>query len=150
MWKRRVNAKHLPFMLGSGFLTTTMGEPPVPAGCPARPAGLGDPEVVRPGDSYSTATNTRLWRKYIFFNLNLKQYNDEHSLSLLSLAWLAALPTKTVERKKKTWCVFVWDSFYIYKRSVQRRTGNRLANLKTDALQMCFFHSGNNTLIFIF
>lgn len=41
----------LPFMLGSGFLTAAIGEPPVTVGWPARPAGLGDPEVVRPGDS---------------------------------------------------------------------------------------------------
>lgn len=38
-------------MLGSGFLTEAIGDPPVTVVGPARPAGLGDPEVVRPGES---------------------------------------------------------------------------------------------------
>lgn len=38
-------------MLGSGFLTEVIGEPLATAVCPARPAGRGDPEAVRPGDS---------------------------------------------------------------------------------------------------
>lgn len=41
----------LPLMLGSGFLTEAIGEPPATVVGPARPAGLGDPEVVRPGES---------------------------------------------------------------------------------------------------
>lgn len=41
----------LPFMLGSGFLTVVMGELPDTVVWPARPAGRGDPEAVRPGDS---------------------------------------------------------------------------------------------------
>lgn len=66
-------------MLGSGFLTAAIGEPPVPDGCPARPAGLGDPEVVRPGDSCSTDTNTRLSsQKYCF---KQKQYNKNNCLT---------------------------------------------------------------------
>lgn len=39
-------------MLGSGFLTEAIGEPPDTVVGPARPAGLGDPEVVRPGESW--------------------------------------------------------------------------------------------------
>lgn len=48
------NKLTLPFMLGSGFLTAAIGEPLVTVGWPARPAGLGDPEAVRPGDSCNT------------------------------------------------------------------------------------------------
>lgn len=39
-----------PFMLGSGFLTAAIGETLVTFVWP-RPAGLGEPEAVRPGDS---------------------------------------------------------------------------------------------------
>lgn len=48
-------------MLGSGFLTAAIGEPLVTVGWPARPAGLGLPEAVRPGDSCNTQTRVRLW-----------------------------------------------------------------------------------------
>lgn len=44
----------LPLMVGSGFLTEAIGEPPATVVGPARPAGLGDPEVVRPGESCRT------------------------------------------------------------------------------------------------
>lgn len=53
----------LPFMLGSGFLTAAIGEPLVTVGWPARPAGLGDPEAVRPGDSCNTETRARVWSR---------------------------------------------------------------------------------------
>lgn len=46
-------------MLGSGFLTAAIGEPLETVGWPARPAGRGDPEVVRPGDSYNAETKSR-------------------------------------------------------------------------------------------
>lgn len=46
----------IPFMLGSGFLTAAIGEPLDTVGWPARPAGLGDPEAVRPGDSCDIET----------------------------------------------------------------------------------------------
>lgn len=49
----------LPLMLGSGFLTEAIGEPPVTVVGPARPAGLGDPEVVRPGESCKTEIKPR-------------------------------------------------------------------------------------------
>lgn len=48
-----------PFMLGSGFLTAAIGEPLETVGWPARPAGRGDPEVVRPGDSCNAETKSR-------------------------------------------------------------------------------------------
>lgn len=51
----------IPFMLGSGFLTAAIGEPLVTVGWPARPAGLGEPEAVRPGDSCKTETRATLW-----------------------------------------------------------------------------------------
>lgn len=44
----------LPFMLGSGFFTAAIGEPLVMLVWPARPAGLGDAEAGRPGDSCNT------------------------------------------------------------------------------------------------
>lgn len=43
-------------MVGSGFLTEAIGEPPATVVGPARPAGLGDPEVVRPGESCRNQT----------------------------------------------------------------------------------------------
>lgn len=46
-------------MLGSGFLTAAIGEPLVTLGCPARPAGLGDAEAVRPGDSWNTTKQVK-------------------------------------------------------------------------------------------
>lgn len=48
-------------MLGSGFLTEAIGEPPATVVGPARPAGLGDPEVVRPGESCGTEIKPRWW-----------------------------------------------------------------------------------------
>lgn len=52
-------------MLGSGFLTEAIGEPPVTVVGPARPAGLGDPEVVRPGESWKTDLKPRWWTKHV-------------------------------------------------------------------------------------
>lgn len=48
-------------MLGSGFFTEAIGEPPATVVGPARPAGLGDPEVVRPGESCRTEIKPRWW-----------------------------------------------------------------------------------------
>lgn len=48
-------------MVGSGFLTEAIGEPPATVVGPARPAGLGDPEVVRPGESCRTEIKARWW-----------------------------------------------------------------------------------------
>lgn len=42
----------LPFMLGSGFFTAVMGETLATLVGPVRPVGLGEPDVVRAGDSY--------------------------------------------------------------------------------------------------
>lgn len=47
-------------MLGSGFFTAAIGEPLVTFVWPARPAGLGDPEAGRPGDSCNTETRAGL------------------------------------------------------------------------------------------
>ena len=55
----------LPFMLGSGFFTLAIGEPPAPVGWPARPAGLGDPVVGRTGDSCNTETGHK---KTVYFS----------------------------------------------------------------------------------
>lgn len=49
----------LPLMVGSGFLTEAIGEPPATVAGPARPAGLGDPEVARPGESCRTQIKKR-------------------------------------------------------------------------------------------
>lgn len=66
----------LPFMLGSGFLTAAIGELLVTVGWPARPAGRGDPEVVRPGDSCNTETRARLWSQKYSLVLSIQKKND--------------------------------------------------------------------------
>lgn len=49
-------------MLGSGFFTAVMGETLATFVGPVRPVGLGEPDVVRAGDSYiqiDTQTNKK-------------------------------------------------------------------------------------------
>lgn len=69
------NPESLPLMLGSGFLTEAIGELPVTAVGPARPAGLGDPEVVRPGESCKTEVKPRWWEK----NQNMYRHLGQNS-----------------------------------------------------------------------
>lgn len=76
VWKYMSTQEILPFMLGSGFLTAAIGELLVTAGWPARPAGRGDPEVVRPGDSCNTETRARLWSQKYSLVLSIQKKND--------------------------------------------------------------------------
>lgn len=86
-------------MLGSGFLTAAIGEPLVTLGCPARPAGLGDAEAVRPGDSWNIKQVSSPIQKRK--TTKIPPVKDlRHLLLLLLLALLAALLTKTAEWKK--------------------------------------------------
>lgn len=115
-------------MLGSGFLTAAIGEPPVPAGCPARPAGLGDPEVVRPGDSCSTVTSTRMWgQKYIFLfkqKQNMIKKKKQKRWGVLTVAPLVGVAgcfaSKDCGEKRSLMCPcfrlgpVVPDSFYFF------------------------------------
>lgn len=63
-------------MLGSGFLTAAIGETLVTVVWPPRPAGLGDPEVVLPGDSCNTDSKPRLGSQKTAYLVQLQILKD--------------------------------------------------------------------------
>lgn len=115
-------------MLGSGFLTAAIGEPLFTLGVPVRPAGLGDPEAARPGDSCKTETRARLWsqtnsvvclsrRKRVQYkengiNLtvtNISQSRDVKTLTVAPLVGVAGcFANKDCREKKLNGLIQTW------------------------------------------
>lgn len=83
-------------MLGSGFLTAAIGEPLVTVGWPARPAGRGEPEAVRPGDSCDKETETTLWSQTKPIQQRQNRTCTEKVKSISMVCHLSCVKTLTV------------------------------------------------------